>query len=260
MFGRTLAAAAAVVAALGAAGSASAGAFFGNVTGAPTSGTWDRSHTYSVNGKTRTCTLTRGAKCVGAKLRGRVKHHGDLRKANLRRADLRLADLRGANLAGADLRSANLKHADLRGANLKGATFHHTRPVHGKKAKRNNQTPSCAPNCQGANLEGANLTNAHLDGANLSRANLVMANLVDAALIDANLTGANLSGANLTYADLYNANLTGANLSGAITRAVRWGNTTCPDGTVTSGSAERSSSNPGVVVVTVGGCTTTPTL
>ena len=251
--------------ALGAAGSAAAQSPgwpgteplpFSDAVGSPTSGTWDTTHTYAVNGKKRTCTLTRGAKCVGAQLRGRVKHHGDLRKANLRRADLRHADLRGANLAGADLRSANLKHADLRGANLKGAKFHYTRPVHGKKANgAASSAPSCAPNCQGANLTGA-----HLDGANLSRANLVMANLVDAALIDANLTGANLSGANLTYAELYNANLTGANLSGAITRAVRWGNTTCPDGTVTSDSAERSSSNPGVVVVTVGGCTTTPTL
>ena len=98
--------------ALGVAGSASAGAGIGfgsaNVTG-----TWDKTHTYAVNGKKRTCTLTRGAKCVGARLRGKVKHHGDLRKANLRRADLRHADLRGANLQGADLRSANLKYADL---------------------------------------------------------------------------------------------------------------------------------------------------
>ncbi|MGB1627101.1 MAG: hypothetical protein ACPHET_04920, partial [Miltoncostaeaceae bacterium] len=31
-------------------------------------GTWDRTHTYGVNRKKRTCTLTRGAKCVGAKL------------------------------------------------------------------------------------------------------------------------------------------------------------------------------------------------
>ena len=54
--------------ALGVAGSASAG---------------DTTYTYGVNGTKRTCTLTRGAKCVGAKLRGKVKHHGDLRNANL---------------------------------------------------------------------------------------------------------------------------------------------------------------------------------
>jgi len=61
-----------------------------------------------VNGKARTCALTRGATCVGARLRGRVKHHGDLRRANLRRADLRHADLRGANLYRANLYFANL--------------------------------------------------------------------------------------------------------------------------------------------------------
>ena len=33
--------------------------------------TWDTTHTYGVNGTKRTCTLTRGAKCVGARLRGR---------------------------------------------------------------------------------------------------------------------------------------------------------------------------------------------
>ena len=203
MFGRTLAAAAAVVAALGAAGSASAGAFFGNVTGAPTSGTWDRSHTYSVNGKTRTCTLTRGAKCVGAKLRGRVKHHGDLRGANLRRADLRFADLRGAN--------------------LKGAKFQYARPVHGKQAKRGNQTPSCLPNCVGADLDGANLVGANLSGANLSYANLYYANLSHAILVRTKLS----------YADAYHANLTGANLTDANLTGVTWYHTVCPDGTVT---------------------------
>ena len=79
-----------------------------SVDGSRAFGGWDTTHTYTVKGETRTCTLTRGAKCAGAKLRGRVKHHGDLRKANLRLADLRFADLRGANLAGADLRGANL--------------------------------------------------------------------------------------------------------------------------------------------------------
>ena len=213
MISRLLALAAVV--ALGVAGSASAGELvIGNVVGAPTSGTWDTTHTYGVNGQKRTCTLTRGAKCVGAKLRGRVKHHGDLRKANLRRADLRFADLRGANLQGADLRSANLKYADLRGANLKGAKLQYAAPVHGKKAKRGNQTPSCAPNCAGANLNGADLTQANLKGAYLNGANLSRANLTDA-----NLTGAFFDGAVLT---------------GAILTGVTWGNTTCPDRTVTN--------------------------
>jgi hypothetical protein len=180
-------------------------------------------YTYGVNGQKRTCTLTRGAKCVGAKLRGRVKHHGDLRKANLRRADLRFADLRGANLQGADLRSANLKYADLRGANLKGAKFQYAPPVHGKQAKRGNQTPSCLPNCVGADLDGANLVGANLSGANLSYANLYYANLSHAILVRTNLS----------YADAYYANLTGANLTGANLTGVTWYHTVCPDGIVT---------------------------
>jgi uncharacterized protein YjbI with pentapeptide repeats len=262
MISRLLALTITAAVALGVAGSASAQAWDGSgqvigggpAASMPVSGTWDRTHTYAVNGKKRTCTLTRGAKCVGAKLRGKVKHHGDLRKANLRRADLRFADLRGANLSGADLRSANLKHADLRGANLKGAKFHYTRPVHGKQAKRANQTPSCAPTCAGANLSsallyGANLHNANLNGANLSfaylrNANLRAAGLIRANLNNANLTGADLTGAGLSRADLSfayllnanltNANLLWANLSNANLSGVTWHITTCPNGTVTN--------------------------
>ena len=221
--------------ALGVAGSASAQSWAGSgqvigggpATSMPVSGTWDRSHTYGVNGKKRTCTLTRGAKCVGAKLRGKVKHHGDLRKANLRRADLRFADLRGANLQGADLRSANLKYADLHGANLKGAKFQYAAPVHGKtKAKRGNAQPSCYPTCQGANLSGANLSGANLRGANLSDANLSNANATYA-----NLTYATLTRVDLSYTNLYAANLTYAYPPGAV-----WNHTTCPNGTVTNTS------------------------
>ena len=243
---------------LGVAGSGSAGVLtpetsgpilIGDATKQATPGTWDKTYTYAVNGKRRTCTLTRGAKCVGANLRGKVKHHGDLRKANLRRADLRFADLRGANLQGADLRSANLKYADLRGANLKGAKFQYAPPVHGKKAKRGNQAPSCFPNCQGANLVGANLTDAYLYGANLVGANLTDANLTwanlyganlyganlaNAILQSANLTDANLSWANLTDANLSWANLTDASLAGANLGGVTWNTTTCRNGNVTN--------------------------
>ena len=196
-------------------------------------------YAYGVNGKKRTCTLTRGAKCVGAQLRGRGKHHGDLRKANLRRADLRHADLRGANLQGADLRSANLKYADLRGANLKGTKFQYALPVHGTKAKRGNQTPSCLPNCVGADLYDANLVGANLSGANLTGANLYYASVSGATLVRTNLSYANLIAAGLTRANLYhanltNANLTDANLTGANLIGVFWSNTTCPNGTVTN--------------------------
>ena len=62
--------------ALGMAGSANAGGIPAAVSGGSTpstTGTWDATHTYGVNGTKRTCTLTRGAKCVGANLRGKVK-------------------------------------------------------------------------------------------------------------------------------------------------------------------------------------------
>jgi|TARA_B110000503_G_scaffold128465_1_gene199591 uncharacterized protein YjbI with pentapeptide repeats len=52
-------------------------------------------------------------------------------------------------------------------------------------------------------------------------------------VVGATLTGANLSGADLTGTNLRGANLTGANLTGANLTAVKWSNTTCPDGTVT---------------------------
>ena len=51
----------AAVVALGVAGSASA------TVPKLMEGVWDTTHTYGVNGTKRTCTLTRGAKCVGAK-------------------------------------------------------------------------------------------------------------------------------------------------------------------------------------------------
>jgi uncharacterized protein YjbI with pentapeptide repeats len=241
------------VAAFGVAGTASAG-FTSNASPAAT-GTYDATYTYGVNGKKRTCTLTRGAKCVGAKLRGKVKHHGDLRKANLRRADLRFADLRGANLQGADLRSANLKYADLRGANLKGARFHYTRPVGSAGAKRANATPSCyltpsgcagadlsganlngsdlsGANLDGANLRHANLNNAELVGAGLRRANLIMAYLINARAVNADFSNADLNGAQFNNANLQGAILKGATVSMTEFGGAFWNQTICPDGSM----------------------------
>ena len=227
--------------ALGAAGIASAGvANFPAVVGAPTSGTWDTTHTYAVNGKARTCTLTRGAKCVGAKLRGRVKHHGDLRKANLRRADLRFADLRGANLQGADLRSAKRRHADLRGAKLEGAKFHYAPPVHGKNAKPANQY--CNPYCGGADLYGVNLTGTWIrdvtfSGANMRAAKMSGANVGNTDMSNTWLNGADLSHTVWSSVDFSGANMTGANMLWAWYESdVTWYNTTCPDGTLHTGT------------------------
>jgi len=217
--------------ALGVAGSASAlNERGGNRTMGPSSfivtGTWDKTHTYAVNGKKRTCTLTRGAKCVGAKLRGKVKHHGDLRKANLRRADLRFADLRGVNLQGADLRSANLKYADLRGANLKGAWLHHAPAMRSTRKASNALVPSCYPDCIGANLQGVDASGADLSGAHMG-----LANISDADFSGANLTKSRMVLTTMDGTDFRSADLTGSIVFGLwITPPVMNPDTTCPRG------------------------------
>ena len=179
----------------------------------PSAGTWDRVYRYTVKGRTRYCSLTRNAKCVGAQLRGRVTHHGDLRGANLRRADLRHADLRGANLAGADLRSANLKYADLRGANLTDARLQYASPVHSRRAPTGvarthadgAAPPACYPDCIGASLKGADLAGATLAGAHLGLADLT----------DADFTGANLKTTWMWFTTFTGTNLSAANMTGA---------------------------------------------
>ncbi len=131
------------------------------------SGTWDTTHTYAVNGKKRTCALTR---------------------------------LKGANLTGALMGGANLTGADLLLADLREACLG---CWEGSWAGGN---PGCA-NLTGADLDWANLTNAFLARANLTNASLAYANLTGAYLggspfdpAGANLTGAVLFGANLTGA------------------------------------------------------------
>ena len=195
----------------------------------------------------KTCALGPGADCRGVVHRWGVEHHGNLRKAKFTKADLRGADFRGADLRGADFRGAKLRHADLREARLTGARFD-APPTGGKRANGAN-TPSCAPNCEGADLSYAYLSDARLANADLAGANLSYANLSGALLVNAKLTSAslnfadlagaslisaNLTGANLTVANLYVANLDGANLTAADLTGVIWNNTTCPSGTVTN--------------------------
>ena len=62
-------------------------------------------------------------------------------------------------------------------------------------------------------------------------ANLTNANLTNAVLDSANLTDVHLFGADLSGASLKNSTLSSETLSDAI-----WGNTTCPDGSMNSGS------------------------
>jgi hypothetical protein len=130
----------------------------------------------------------------------------------LRDCDLRNADFSQENLAGAQLAGARLNDANLSGANLSGADL--------------NDADLNDADLSGADLTGAYVTYPDMNGANLSGANLTRANLTHASLVLADMTGTNLTGSDLTGADLTDANLTGAEVTG-----VRWGNTTCPDGT-----------------------------
>lgn len=109
------------------------------------------------------------------------------------------------------------------------------------------QTGDCsAPPAPGVNWYRCDLSDASLPSANLSRADLGLADLAWANLAGANLSyadmsginlshanlkGANLTGADLSYANLTAANLTGANLTGANVSNIKWGETTCPNGT-----------------------------
>ncbi len=229
MLRRPLAVIAACAVGLAASGTALAGSVDGSrgvITESSRAGTWDRAYTYSVAGRQRTCVLSRGATCVGARLRGRVTHHGDLRKANLRRADLRFADLRGANLSGADLRAANLTYADLRGARLTGARLQQAPAVRSTRKASNALVPSCYPDCIGANLQGVDAAGADLSGAHMGLANIS----------DADFTGANLTKSSMVLTTMNGTDFRSADLTGSIVWAI-WTTppvmnpgTTCPQG------------------------------
>lgn len=91
-------------------------------------------------------------------------------------------------------------------------------------------------NFSGANLSNSAFTSVDLAYSNFSGANLTNVDMKSYAGLSpgTNLTGANLTGATLTGSNLSEVNLTGAILTGAILTGVKWSNTTCPDGSVTS--------------------------
>jgi uncharacterized protein YjbI with pentapeptide repeats len=117
-----------------------------------------------------------------------------------------------------------------------------------------NNTPLCAPNCQGANLSRRDLSGANLNRANLTGANLINANLNRADLRGADLTDADLRAVYGDYVNLSNANMTRAkmessrffftrrdgavNLSGAILRDADLGRADLTYANLTSVSAE----------------------
>lgn len=216
----------------------------------------------------KACTLGPKAACKGVVAKWIVEFHGDLRGINLQGANLTGADFRGANLKGADLRGANLRFADFSGANLAGVKAGRISGTPKRFSAK--ASPSCYPNCQGANLtdgifyganlSGGNFTDAQLDNIYLVRANLTGAIFDGASMQWAGMNYANATGAsfkvsasgrvaNLTYAQLVSAtlnsanfsraNLTAADLAGAtttgwITTGATWSNTECPNGTTSN--------------------------
>lgn len=189
----------------------------------------------------KSCLPKPGANCAGVKAKGKFVNHGDLSRINLRGAKLVKANLSGANLSradltGADLRGANMQGVDLRRAKLDGANLGPVNPV-----KASQGTPSCNPNCTGANLQKSDLSWASLSKANLSSANLYQSVMNYADLSYANMTGAyaqelimmgayvsdaNLANAYLAEAILLNTFFGGAKVGGTV-----WWGAICPDGT-----------------------------
>jgi len=193
----------------------------------------------------------------------------DLTHAILRGVNFSDTNLSGADLTGADLRFAILNNTDLRGAVLTGVKTEGLVECEtsllssGTFCRYGILVSSYGVDLSGIDLSGldlsemnfhdgtyvgtnfsqgvlygayfygANLENAVFDGANLNGAYFTYGGrLTNASLVDANLRythfyRADLAGANLTGADLTDADLRQANLDNVI-----WGNTICPDGTV----------------------------
>ena len=185
----------------------------------------------TVNG----CKIKAKTNCHHKNLNGKNLRGANLSGATLHHIKLRNADLRKANLRGADLRKADLSGANLRGANLKGAKLHYYTAPKKKGARTGgSQTPSCAPDCQGANLANAEIINAQLTGANMSYANLANALLDYSNLTSANLNYSNLTSASLFYVYMTNASLVGATLTNVeATFAIRC-STVTPTGALNS--------------------------
>ena len=161
----------------------------------------------------------------------------DVQYTNFNSADVGYGTFRGANVQGSAFLGAMLNSCDFYGTHANDAQF--TNAVCDNASfygARLNRTSLASARLRGAILTGAELTNGWANGADFSFANLYGANLSNTDLTGANLENANFYGAdlrnaNLTDADLRNANLTGADLENSDLTRVKWGNTTCPDGT-----------------------------
>ena len=146
----------------------------------------------------------------------------DLRGVDLSGDSLHSFDLSFAHLGDADLSGADLSDASLAGADITGATIGYDVGSGG------------ATDLSGAQLDGTvGLTTADLRAAS----SVTGIDVSDDDLRQLDLSGLDLSGADLSFAtvdgvDLRNADFTGANFDGASFAGSIWGNTICPDGTI----------------------------
>jgi hypothetical protein len=129
-------------------------------------------------------------------------------------------DFGGYDLILADLSGADIGRARASGVQLHSATLTNLQADDAVLVK--------------ADLTSALAQNASLQGASLAGAILVNADLTGAQLNGATLRGAWIDGADLTNADLTDTDLTDLDAGKAILANVTWGNTTCPDGTLSN--------------------------
>ncbi len=112
-----------------------------------------------------------------------------------------------------------------------------------------NVCPRCSfmnVNLPNLDMSGAKLPHASFMNADLSGSNFSGADLTNVYMRDANLSGTDMTGADLTGSWTDNTDMTNADLTGAITTgvnlsgnpAVIYGNTTCPDGTISDDNSD----------------------
>lgn len=199
----------------------------------------------------------RGADIRGADLRG-----ADLRGAKFHGAKLHHADFRGAKLDGVNFgpktqvpkptsitgpRAAqqpscypNCDGATLTGANMSGASLVGASFLRAKVTKAN----LSYANLNGAVLDYTNFSHSDFTGATLRgisgdypgfvNGTYLNADFTDAYFNGASFIGSTLTSANLTRANLVNANFSFVKWTGVILVGAKWGNTTCPDESVSN--------------------------
>ena len=139
----------------------------------------------------------------------------------------------GVDFSGMDLSSASMENSILTNTNLQNTNLYEANlfatygtGIAGSNASFENAVLWTA-NLSNSDFSGSNFMNANAQGVGFNSSNLSSTNFQKAILRQANFINANLTGANFT----------GASISGAQFYGATWGNTTCTDGTVNSGTS-----------------------